>query len=241
MSRRSNGPVAKAVAIIAFLSLTGCAGNAAWRLALSEVCPRCAGFDRVSPGLYVQRDLPPSAKLAFQSEINRSKILLQKVFADPETTPNIYLCSDDDCYRSFSGAAKGSLALTFSYRSIVLSPDRIPVVTLTHEMAHVELHRRLSRQQVSAPAWFDEGFAVMVSGDRRYIPESDAASCNKSQDDLPVTKESWIRAASADRQVYTLAACKVRLCVRKPKSDAVEFLVWNDPDARDLLRRCLGG
>ncbi|MDX3109576.1 hypothetical protein [Nonomuraea angiospora] len=59
------------------------------------------------------------------------------------------------------------------------------------------------------PQWFDEGLAVLVSDDPRYLaPTGDRCLVDPRQP-LPVTLEEWLRAASADPRTYAQAACQV--------------------------------
>ncbi|MEH1128909.1 hypothetical protein [Micromonospora sp. CPCC 206061] len=78
-------------------------------------------------------------------------------------------------------------------------------------MAHVELHQRLDAGHV--PQWFDEGLAVLVAGDERYLlPDTGGDRCrvaSGSAEALPETLAEWLRTAKADEQVYAKAACRV--------------------------------
>jgi hypothetical protein len=59
------------------------------------------------------------------------------------------------------------------------------------------------------PQWFDEGLAVLVSDDPRYLrPEGDRCLVEPAGP-LPDTLDGWLTAASADAQVYAQAACAV--------------------------------
>ncbi|TDC30301.1 hypothetical protein E1211_24450 [Micromonospora sp. 15K316] len=96
-------------------------------------------------------------------------------------------------------------------RAVMLSPRGIVAVIAAHELSHVELHERLGSHTGQIPQWFDEGLAVLVSNAPRYLrPDGTVDRCRVSSDDaLPVTRAEWLRAASADEQVYAKAACQV--------------------------------
>jgi hypothetical protein len=86
----------------------------------------------------------------------------------------------------------------------MLSPRGVDAVIASHEMAHIELHQRLD---ADVPQWFDEGLAVVVAGDPRYLGEH----CRTAfEGPLPETLPAWLDAASADQQVYARAACRVQ-------------------------------
>jgi hypothetical protein len=96
-------------------------------------------------------------------------------------------------------------------RAVMLSPRGIDPVIAAHELSHVEFHERLGAQRKQIPQWFDEGLAVLVSDDSRYLLAKTAADrCRVASDEeLPSTLDAWPSAASADEQVYAKAACRV--------------------------------
>jgi hypothetical protein len=85
-------------------------------------------------------------------------------------------------------------------RAVMLSPRGIDAVIAAHELAHVELHERLGSHAGHVPQWFDEGLAVLVSDDPRYLrPETAVDRCLVASDEaLPATLPEWLRAAGAD-------------------------------------------
>lgn len=114
-----------------------------------------------------------------------------------------------------------ALVVTVLDRAVMLSPRGIDVAIAAHEMSHVELHERLGRAPEQVPRWFDEGFAVLVADDRRYLaPAGTGDRCLVGPDGpLPVTLEQWLGAASA--RTYGMAACAVsRWLARFPDSRA---------------------
>jgi hypothetical protein len=96
-------------------------------------------------------------------------------------------------------------------RAVMLSPRGIDPVIAAHELSHVAFHERLGAQRKQIPQWFDEGLAVLVSDDSRYLLAKTAADrCRVASDEeLPSTLDAWPSAASADEQVYAKAACRV--------------------------------
>jgi hypothetical protein len=84
-------------------------------------------------------------------------------------------------------------------------------VIAVHELTHVEFHHRMGIRSAFIPAWFDEGLAVYVSGDRRYLaPESKGERCLADPSrPLPDSKPGWLRAAGDDTTLYAVAACRV--------------------------------
>src|SRR5262249_18814730 len=68
------------------------------------------------------------------------------------------------------------------------------------------------------PAWFDEGLAVVVSDDTRYLRPAGAGDRCRAEpgdepsdlpSDLPVDRVDWRRAAGRDTDLHARAACQV--------------------------------
>lgn len=117
-----------------------------------------------------------------------------------------------------------------------LSPRGFDPVILVHEASHVALHGRLGTIRLlsgAVPAWFDEGLAVIVSGDARYLaPGSTAAErCTAEPTEMPASPWTWAREAGRRTTLYAETACT------RPALDRGK---WR---ARRIARgaRCRGG
>ncbi|MCC1482229.1 hypothetical protein [Roseibaca sp. Y0-43] len=99
---------------------------------------------------------------------------------------------------------------------VFVYPDGATATILAHEMAHGELHARLgtARRLVSqpVPTWFDEGLAVLVSQDSRYLEFASGAvtGCKAGDWPEPPSDQSSFRrqAATEAEALYTASACK---------------------------------
>ncbi|MGI3899256.1 MAG: hypothetical protein ACRYGP_00060 [Janthinobacterium lividum] len=97
--------------------------------------------------------------------------------------------------------------------ALFLSPRGTDVAIAAHELAHIELHSRigLARTVLKAvPQWFDEGLAVVVSDDPRYLAaDRNGDRCLvEPQGELPIGRAAWIETAQND-ELYAKAACRV--------------------------------
>ena len=94
----------------------------------------------------------------------------------------------------------------------MLSPAGINPTIATHELSHVDFHQRLGSARGKVPQWFDEGLAVLVSDDARYLrPASELDRCKLPYDAArPVVDGDW-RTAAADGvdRPYLQAGCVV--------------------------------
>lgn len=136
-----------------------------------------------------------------------------------ESSARILACPTEDCYQRIGGGKERGVAVL--NQAIILSPRGLNPVIAAHEMSHVELHRRLD-SGTTVPQWFDEGLAVVVSDDLRYLqPRSADDRCTAQPGGaLPQTLPRWLATASADgrtagrpgwrhRRPYARAACAV--------------------------------
>ncbi|MFC7329174.1 hypothetical protein [Marinactinospora rubrisoli] len=118
------------------------------------------------------------------------------------------VCATEDCYQRIGGG--GSRGIAVLNRAVLLSPRGTTPEIAAHELTHVELAARLGRAG-EVPQWFDEGVAVLVSEDPRYLrPAGTADRClTETTGPLPETLQEWLTAADADPGVYAAAACRV--------------------------------
>ncbi|MBE1585635.1 hypothetical protein ACFPOI_46955 [Nonomuraea angiospora] len=171
----------------------------------ATTCPGCYGLERLQPGAYVELGLPPARRRQVSEVVEQANQRVRDFFGGRKSSPDLLVCLSDDCYRRIGGGGERGIAVL--NRAVMLSPRGVDPVIASHEMTHVELHARLNGAEV--PQWFDEGLAVLVSDDPRYLaPTGDRCLVDPRQP-LPVTLDEWLRAASADPRTYAQAACQV--------------------------------
>ncbi|KWE81620.1 hypothetical protein WL79_32470 [Burkholderia ubonensis] len=106
---------------------------------------------------------------------------------------------------------RGALASTTTAPFAIItrvSPRGQNPTILAHEFSLVELHRRIGwRKLVNGvmPVWFDEGVAIIVPDDARYLnPGTTAAErcVRESASPLPSSPAEWGPRAGKDRMIY---------------------------------------
>jgi hypothetical protein len=168
----------------------------------ATTCPGCYGLTRVSDDVYGERGLTAAQRDRLAGLAVDARRRVEAFYGEVESDPRLLACFTDDCYARIGGGGEKGIAVL--NRAVMLSPRGLDAVIASHELAHVELHRRLDGD---VPQWFDEGLAVVVSEDPRYLGEH----CRVPFDGpLPETLPAWLRAAGADQQVYSKAACRVQ-------------------------------
>jgi hypothetical protein len=175
----------------------------------ATTCPRCFGLVALGDGLYAERgrsDPELQQLVELHTEANRR---IAGFYGGRRSAPSVLACFTTDCYTRIGGGGERGIAVL--NRAVMLSPRGMDPVIAAHELSHVEFHERLGRQRGQVPQWFDEGLAVLVSDDLRYLLPSTAADrCRvASGEELPATLDAWLSAARADVQVYAQAACRV--------------------------------
>ncbi|MEV5322847.1 hypothetical protein WBK31_15365 [Nonomuraea sp. N2-4H] len=171
----------------------------------ATTCPGCYGLERIAPGVYAEPGLAPAERRRVTEAVAQANERVRAFFGGRVTAPDVLVCLTDGCYRRIGGGGERGIAVL--NRSVMLSPRGVDPVIASHELTHVELHARLDGAGV--PQWFDEGLAVLVSDDPRYLAPAGDRCLRAPRGALPDTLDGWLRAASADPQTYADAACQV--------------------------------
>src|SRR6266436_2964849 len=148
-----------------------------------------------------------------QEAISRAAAQVTAFYGSFDHTPTLLACASEECDHRLGG--KGARANTYGTTFIRVSPNGLNQTILAHEFSHVELHTRirLMRFLVGAiPAWFDEGLAVIVSDDARYLKPGTTSAMRclvEPEDGLPSSPSQWRPLAAKTPGVYAQAACRV--------------------------------
>ncbi len=150
--------------VVIVILLSGCSALRSAKL----FAPTWFGFVQIADGVYVDRSMPPSQRADLLATIGAAKGRVSEFFGRLKGKPDIFACSTEACFAASGGfTAKGT---AYGSSRVLLSPRGLSLVTITHELTHVELYRRVGdfRAWHAIPPWFDEGLAVLVSQDPDY-------------------------------------------------------------------------
>lgn len=201
------------VAIVLFGGLI-CAGMTAlaWALpaAAAAVCPSCYGFERVKPGIYLEKGIGSEQGAVLVKVVDEGRQRVEQFWGRQEAAPRILICSDSACFERLRGGRRRGMSI-FDFVA-VLSPRGDNPVIAAHELSMIELNRRIGllgfvRQAI--PVWFNEGIAMYASNDLSYLGPDDAQDrCLIAPSTaLPSGLFEWGRQALTDRHLYAKAAC----------------------------------
>ena len=180
----------------------------------AAVCPACYGFSKAAQGLWLEKGHALGAAARAEAMLGAAQARVAAFFPQRRANPTYFVCDSTACARRMGW--KGAKAVTYGKSFVVVYPQGRDVTFLAHELTHAEFHARIGfwgMARGAIPAWFDEGLAVVVSRDARYLDMADgrADECRvAARGDLPVTAGDWRRAAGdAASTIYPAAACRV--------------------------------
>jgi hypothetical protein len=223
-------------ALAGVLALLAIAFIFVYPAAATAACPQCFGFVRADDDLFVERDTPSEIRQQTKDIVAQARQRVQAFYGPSLGKPSILVCETNDCYRRMHGGRSRGMAL--STFALVLSPRGANATIAAHELSHIELHSRIGALRAyrgAVPAWFDEGLAVVVSDDSRYLkPEGQLDRCRETSDEpLPLTQREWLR--RGNDHLYTIAACRVsRWLAANGGRDGLMQLVQRVADGEDF-------
>ncbi|MBN6051122.1 hypothetical protein JYK22_04180, partial [Nonomuraea sp. RK-328] len=200
---------ARVTAALATLIVAAVAGVAlAYPAVAATTCPGCYGLTELEPGVYAEKGLSGEQRERIHRTVAAARDRIEGFYGTPVSSPRLLVCVTDACYARIGGKKERGIAIL--NRSVMLSPRGLDTVIASHELSHVELHARLA-SGAEVPQWFDEGLAVVVSDDPRYLRPATAGDRCTTQPTgpLPVTLEEWLAAAGRDATTYAKSACQV--------------------------------
>ena len=124
------------------------------------IAPESFGMTEIAPRIWTDA---PSRKEEFLSLITTAKSQVGAFFGDAPVDPNLILCATQSCAAGFGIGGNG---LSISRVAVMVSPGGLTLGTLSHELTHARLHRRMGLRNLVKqpyPTWFDEGLATHVA------------------------------------------------------------------------------
>ena len=208
----AHGKVAARIALAIGIIGVVLAGTATFYPAIAAIaCSSCYGFERLEENVYIERGVELGTRASVKGTVDEARLRVKAFYGELLSEPKVMICVTDTCYRAVGGG--GSRGMAILDRALFLSSRGTTIVIASHELAHVELHHRLGlidtlRRVV--PQWFDEGLAVTISNDPRYLgPPTRADRCLiRSDEPLPNDRRAWVETA-ATHDLYAKAACRV--------------------------------
>ena len=197
-------------------------------------CPACYGLERVTSTLYVEAAMPEQDRATLRDTIAGAQAQVAGFYGSFEGHPTLLACATEACDHKLGGrGARATTYTTFGGSFIRAAPRGLNQTILSHEFSHVELHRRIGAWKLfweAVPAWFDEGVAVIVSDDERYLkPGTEGAQRCTVQPDGPCRKV--LSSGSLRRAKFT--PCMLRPRVRCSSG----WIERGRPACLPLLRR----
>jgi len=183
-------------------------------------CPSCYSFERIAENVWVERGVDGFDDLSILAEAQDRVVAAFRL--DELLLPKLLICATEECDRRLGG--RGARARAFGDSLVVLSPRGRDTMILSHELAHIAIHRHVGNWGLltgELPAWRNEGTAVLVSGDERYFNFVDARCLVSPDENLTTSPSEWSRKMRPDTHLdlYGQAACAVFLEAGLPPYD----------------------
>ncbi|MEE9326144.1 MAG: hypothetical protein V3U71_02535 [Cocleimonas sp.] len=185
---------------IAFGSLTACSTHSTISKKISSKNKSHLGMTCIAPNIYVDPAMSKQQQNEFLLTVKKSKVEITKFFGGMKSRPDIYACTTASCFSKFGGVP--AKAKAFDDNKVLLSSRALNKTTLSHELAHVEFHKRLGTPHLwnKIPMWFDEGLAVLACKDSKY-----SKPVTKIPLDNLVSQGQWINAIQENKPAYNVA------------------------------------
>jgi hypothetical protein len=202
---------ARTAVMAAFVATAAVTALAIFEPAIAAIgCPTCYGFSTVERDTFIDRSASPRQREHALTVADEARRKVSAFYGRQESSPSVFICTTPECYaRVGGGASRGQAILDVG---LFLSSRGFTPVIAAHELSHVELHKRLGRLKTmerDIPQWFDEGVAVVVSGDPRYpLARSEQQCAEAMQDDMPALRAAWVQDPEHDR-FYAEAAQRI--------------------------------
>ncbi len=152
--------LARTFSLLVNAFLTATALSAAVPGAHRVVAPGSYGLTEISDRVWTDAPARSGELLALTNEA-RERVV--DFFGDVPPKPTLILCTTRTCARDFGIFGNG---LSIADMVVMVSPGGLALGTLTHEMTHSRLHRRMGVRNIvdqPYPTWFDEGLATHVA------------------------------------------------------------------------------
>jgi hypothetical protein len=212
--------LATSIGVVAALLATASIIFAAPTVA-AVACPSCYGMQRLGENLFVNAAMPENMRRDLQTTMSAAEMPVAAFFGSVSARRVILACGDEECETRLKGRLEGTARVRAfaydvgGYPVLRFSPRGLSTTIIAHELTHVEVHERigfLRHMRGIFPAWFDEGLAVVVSDDRRYVRPGKIAAerCLPTPvAELPSTPVAWDEMAGKSPWIYAKAACDV--------------------------------
>lgn len=177
-------------------------------------CPRCYDLKPVGERIFVDQQMNGEQVCQIRQVVADARKRVKDFYGHLEQQPALLICSSARCESRLAGG--GGKARAFGSSFVLVSPAGRNATVLSHELSHIELHGRVGLLKLATgalPAWLDEGIAVIVSRDDRYLERDARGQLNcriELEGDLPASSREWRRQAGThERPLYAMAACRV--------------------------------
>jgi hypothetical protein len=178
------------------------------------------GMTCIAPNIYVDPAMSKQQQKEFLQTVKQSRLGISRFFGGMKSKPDIYACTTTSCFSKFGGVPAKAKAIDDN--KVLLSSRALNKTTLSHELAHVEFHKRRGTPHLwhKIPMWFDEGLAVVACKDTKY-----SRPVAKYPLEKLVSQDQWIHAIQGRKPAYNVARQAVDSWYRKVGSHGLQEMI----------------
>ncbi len=203
--------------LLTFASLSGCSYAP---LATDTQSIAQERMTNIATNIYVDPEMPEQQRKEFLKTVKQSKSEIIHFFGDMKSSPKIYACSSKKCFSRFGGMP--AKAKSFDDNKVLLSSKGLDKTTLTHELTHIEFHKRLGSPELwnKVPMWFDEGLAALACKEDVNTKATTTISLNEL-----VSRDQWIDAVRNKKPAYSIAKQAVENWYKKAGNTGLQNII----------------
>lgn len=190
------------------------------------VCPECFGLVRIAPRAFT--DAPAAMHADLRTMLIKADRETELFFGSLKSSPRVVMCATDACIARFSRGYAAS-GVTFGSYLIRIAPRGLYQTVMTHERVHAELYHRVGDVRMirgAVPTWFDEGLAVLIANDRRFL-RNGQGKVPADWTDRARAQSGWMRLVDEHgwRVVYGAATQRVASIEKRVGRDGLRRII----------------
>ncbi|MDA8585384.1 hypothetical protein N9L47_03845 [Rhodobacteraceae bacterium] len=130
------------------------------------ITPESFGMVEIAPRIWTDA---PTRGPELLNLVSAARTQVGTFFGDAPASPTMILCSKQACATAFGIGGNG---LSMADVAVMVSPGGLTLGTLTHELTHSRLHRKMGLRNIVQqpyPTWFDEGLATHLADHPKWV------------------------------------------------------------------------
>lgn len=189
-------------------------------------CPTCYGMREIADRVYVDPAFTQRDERRLERALREARRRVAAFFGELRGRPRLVACKTQACLELFGGDRNRAVA--YGWHAIRMAPKGLTPAIVAHELSHTELHWRMGLVgliRTTIPIWFDEGLAVVLSGDRRFMKDLGSRAVESALRLRTFADWQAYTESAGWRMSYGAAATAVRSLKRRLGDDGMKMFL----------------